>query len=472
MNPGTPIIVSALLIMILSSCQGQNENYEYSRPKKMNDGWQTESIETSNINHILLEDFFSNLDKEIYPNTHSVIIVKDNKLIFEKYMNGFDAKQRQYTASVSKSAGSVLTGIAIQQGLIEGINEGLPDRYLYELFPEYEQLLKPDSLKSKIRFQHALSMSGGLQWDENTYPYSDPRNDWIAASHSDDPFTYLFEKEISSPPGSTFNYNGGYSLLLSKQVQDASGSTALTFAKENLFKPLKIKDYEWESLDNGLTDTDGGLHLRPRDMAKIGQLYLNNGKWNGEQIVDSLWITESTKEQITSYGMPNYGYQWWCGTFHTATTSSYTYFASGHGGQKIFVFPEYEAVIVITHQVFDNDHGEINNIRMLSNYIVPAMSKANEESSEVIMTVDLLNKYVGTYENESESFEIVLEHGQLFVTEENRPNMVLLPLSDNSFTSLMPEGIEVRISFTENEDQITGLNVNFYFRELSYIKIN
>ncbi|MBI9067611.1 MAG: serine hydrolase [Salinivirgaceae bacterium] len=468
MNLKTISLISACLILTLSSCQSQN----YKKPKQKNDNWQTASSDEFDINHYLLSQLYENLNNEIFPNTHSVLIIKDNKLIFEKYLNGFNEDRKQFTASVSKSVGSILTGIAIEEGLLESINNGILEKNISDLFNDYKSLLNEDSLKSTIRFKHILSMSGGLDWDEHTYPYSDRRNDWIAASHSIDPFVFLFEKKMVTKPGNNFNYNGGYSLLLSKQIQDITGKSALEYAKEKLFKPLKIKEYEWESVRCGLTDTDGGLHLLPRDMAKIGQLYLNNGRWDGEQIVDSNWVKESTKEQIISEGMPNYGFQWWCGTFHSKAISSYTYFTSGLGGQKIYVFPEFNVVIVITHQVFDNNYGELNNIKILSNYILPSLVNTTQTIEPIILSITDLNKYVGVYSNDNESFEIKLKNNQLIVSEPNRPEMVLSPNSNNKFTSILPQGIDVVANFHSNSEKgISGMDISFSFNELSYKKI-
>jgi len=455
------------LILNSAACQSQ----EYKIPDNLNDGWETASITKYGIGKKLLDKLLADLDGEKFPNTHSVLIIKDNKLVYEKYLHGYSNKRKHYTASVSKSAGAILTGIAIQEGLIPDLAEGMLDKPLYELFPKHKTQIIEDSAKSTILFRHLLSMSGGLEWDETTHPYNDSRNDWVTASNSEDPIAYLFNKKVVTEPGKVFNYNGGYSIMLSEQIQRLSGKTALKYAEEKLFKSLKITDYEWESLSCGLTDTDGGLHLLPRDMAKLGQLYLNKGSWNGQQIVSEKWIEESTKEQFISQGMPNYGFQWWCGNFHYKGKSAYTYFASGHGGQKIFVFPEFEAVIVITHQVFNNNYGELNNIKMLSNYILPALDTSLEKKENYELSLSELKKYAGNYSNSNDKFEIKLENNKLTVSDETRPTLTLIPIAENEFNASMPEGIDVQFSFTQNADgSVKGLGIYFSFREMEYSK--
>lgn len=461
------LLLLSFLILSFSSFCGQ----DYRTSKKLNNGWETGSLSEVNIDAALIEKLIADLRANDFPNTHAVLIIKDNKLVFEEYLNGYSKKRKQYTASVSKSVGSILTGIAIQEGVIEAIGSGVLDKPVYELFPKYKKLIIEDSSKSKILFRHVLSMTGGLLWDENSYPYNDSRNDWTAASTSRDPINYLLSKEMINQPGEVFIYNGGYSIMLSEQIQRLTGKSALKYAEAKLFKPLEISDYEWESLRCGLTDTDGGLHLLPRDMAKIGQLYLNKGSWAGKQIVSKDWIEESTKEQITSQGMPNYGFQWWCGNFFYKSKSAYTFFASGHGGQKIYVFPDFNAVIVITHQVFDNNSGETNNIKMLSNYILPSFDKNLLKAEKYVLSARDLKKFTGIYSDSNDNFEITIKNNELIVSRKRRPDMKLTPAAKNKFTSKILGGIEVQFKFNQkNNGSISGLEIFFSFREMKYSK--
>jgi len=423
------------------------------------------------VDSLKIQELTNDIANEKFPKTNAVIIYKDQELIYEKYANGFNRNQKQYTASVSKTAGNILVGIAMQQGIIKDIESGILDQSIYKIFPKYKDQIIKDSLKSKILFRHILSMTGGLQWDEKSFSYNDTRNDWIAASNSDDPIKYLLNKPMASEPGKIFNYNGGYSIMLSYLIENKTKNSALQFAKEYLFKPLNIKDFEWESISNGLTDTDGGLHLRPIDMAKLGQLYLNKGKWNGRQIVSKKWIEESIKEHIISAEMPNYGFQWWCGDFNYKGKKAFTYFASGMGGQKIFVFPEFNSVIVITHEVFNNPIGELNNIKMLSNYLLPALDKHEKYKETYKFNTNYIEKYIGNYVNSKDSFTIDSENNELYLIAPNEPKLKLIPTKDHKFKVLYPQGVEFHLNFKSDASlNINSVIATIAFREIMYKK--
>jgi len=456
------IEIILMLFVITSSCQNPN-NQQNSIHKATSSPFELSSRHLQNLT--------KDIDSGIFSKTHAVIVYKDQNLIYEKYINGFKSNQKQYTASVSKSVGNILIGIAMQQGILEDADSGILDQPVYKLFPKYKNLLINDSLKRKILFRNILSMTGGLQWDESTYSYNDSRNDWISASNSNDPLKFLFNKPMAEKPGTTFNYNGGYSIMLSYLIQKKTNQSALKFAEENLFNPLNIKEFEWESIRNGLTDTDGGLHLLPKDMAKLGLLYLNMGKWNGKQIVSKKWIEESTKEQIISNGMPNYGFQWWCGNFNYKDTKAYTFFASGSGGQKIYVFPSFNSVIVISHQVFDNNIGELNNIKILSNYLLPALDKYEDTHNNYSIDPDERINYIGEYMNENDSFSIVLENDTLYIIDPDQPKLKLIPLGYNKFKLRYPQGVDFYLTFHTDETlKINSVKATIAFREIVYQK--
>jgi CubicO group peptidase (beta-lactamase class C family) len=199
-----------------------------------------------------------------------------------------------------------------------------------------------------------LSMSAGLSWDEWAHPYTDPRNDAAVMASKADFFRYVLERPVAQPPGKKFVYNSGLSLMLGEVVHQASGLPADAFAGRYLFAPLGITNWNWQTAPNGVVNTLGGLWLRPRDMAKIGQLMLNRGRWNGQQIVSEEWVGKSTKRQIATGQLPawfaadGYGYQWWLGSFHGHDGPIESYGARGQGGQFIVVLPKLQMVAVIT----------------------------------------------------------------------------------------------------------------------------
>ena len=229
-------------------------------------------------------------------NVHGVVVVRSGKLVFEQYFAGhdmpwgrdagryeFDATTQHDMRSVTKSVVSLLLGIALDRKLIANLDEPV-----LKFFPEYAELKTPDW--EKITLRHLVKMSSGQQWDENL-PW-DPKNDEWHLVNDADPLRYVFQKPFAFPPDTVWTYNGGSSDLLGKVIEKASGTPIDAFAREALFEPLGITDWQLMNYRNGKVATAAGLRLRPRDAAKIGQLMLDKGNWNGRQIVSAEWIAE------------------------------------------------------------------------------------------------------------------------------------------------------------------------------------
>jgi CubicO group peptidase (beta-lactamase class C family) len=456
--------------------------------------WSTASPADVSLDPVPLDRLRQDAAAGVFPNLHAILVVKSGDLVLEEYFNGYGPETRQYTASVSKSVGSILVGIAMDQGLLPALGEGGANRPVLELLPEYEDVIWADPIKRRLVLRHVLSMSAGLEWDETSYPYDDPRNDWVQARDREDPVGFTLWKPVVAEPGSEFVYNGGLSILLSRLVHDASGMTAAEFADRHLFAPLGIRDYEWERLPGGLTDTDGGLHMQPRDLAKLGLLYLSGGEWDGTRIVSEEWVEESTREHIINQGAPNYGYQWWCGDFQYADRSAYTFFASGHGGQKIFVFPGFDLVVVITHEVFDNPLGELRNTAILSRYVLPAADSTLAPSTPAAATgaatdasgetrepaphetplepdAATLVRYAGLYQAAEQQLTIELRDGALYAHAEEAPPMQLVPLSERRFRATVFDLVDVNFVFDLTEEGVVrGARATWGFNDTVFEK--
>ncbi|WP_435507793.1 serine hydrolase domain-containing protein, partial [Variovorax sp. RHLX14] len=254
-------------------------------------------------------------------NIHSVLVARSGKLVFERYFSGsdqvpglffgsrvkdvtFHADTLHDVKSVSKSVASLAVGIAIDQGLIRSVNEPI-----FSFFPELADLRSPE--KDRIQLVHALTMSMGLKWVEAT-PATGEDNDESRMHRAAEPSRYVLGLESTAPPGQEFFYNTGALTLVSAIVRKATGRPLDEFARTELFKPLGITDFEWSRV-KGDTDAGGGLRMRPRDMAKIGQLVLSGGRWNDRQIVSRDWIETSTTSKLKATDDQFYGYLWWLG---------------------------------------------------------------------------------------------------------------------------------------------------------------
>ena len=194
---------------------------------------------------------------------------------------------------------------------------------------------------------------------------------------SDDPVRYVLEQPVVAPAGSKFSYSSGISIALGKIIAKVSGMPADKFADQYLFEPLGISDFYWSKYPGEIVQTGGGLFLRPRDMAKIGYLYLNGGRWEGKQIVSAQWIQESTKGRVDSSQIPQaaradgYGYLWWLSSFKVGEDVVESYSARGRGGQFILILPKQQIVAVFTSPA-DNSL-MFQPLDIVQKYLLPAV---------------------------------------------------------------------------------------------------
>ena len=291
--------------------------------------------EDHQIDATLLDELQSEILQNIYGEVHSLLIVRDGQLVFEKYYEGYDRDQLHPLYSVTKTFTSGLIGIGIDQGFIED-----SDEYLVDFFPEYLDLINSDSLKREVRLNHMLTMTSGFGnetgiWDSNDY------------------VDFMLNLTSQFTPGEVWSYSGGTTMLLSKMLQNRTSMTAEEFGAINLFAPIGINQWTWNTTPSGITGTAGGLSLRPLDMAAFGQLCLQKGKWDSAEVISEAWIDESvqvridTKVKERSYGYHLYQYL----DSHPISQLLQTndlYFASGANEQKLYVIPHLDCVVAIT----------------------------------------------------------------------------------------------------------------------------
>jgi CubicO group peptidase (beta-lactamase class C family) len=321
--------------------------------------WEVAEPESAGLSRGPLEAMIKWLDGFEEANIHGVVVVRGGRLLFEHYRTGEDQcwgeplgkvahgpDSKHDLRSVTKSVISLLFGIALDRKLIGSIDEPMLD-----WFPDYSDLRTPE--KERIRLRHLLTMSAGLEWDE--YNYSDPRNSELCMLRSSDQYRYALEQPVASPPGQVWTYNSGSSLLLGAVIAKAAGAALDDVAREFLLEPLGISDFDWtRNATSGILEV-GGLRLRARDFAKIGQLVLAGGSWSGRQIVSRQWIEESTAAHIgPADRLYFYGYQWWQGRSLLGGREVRWVNAMGLGGQRIFIVPSLDLVAVITAGLYWN----------------------------------------------------------------------------------------------------------------------
>ena len=303
------------------------------------------------------------MEKEIdrnYPNLYSILVQKDGAIVYEKYYQGHNADTYTHVFSVTKSVMSALVGIALDKGMIQSIDQPIAD-YLPEIFPD------PDKYnKKEITIRHALTMTSGLS------PTDQSLNRWMA---SPDWFAYTVNQPKDLPAGKKFSYNTGLTHLLSGVITRASGMSTKDFADRYLFGPLGITNYRWETDPKGYYGGGHLIYLTPRDMAKFGQLYLQHGLWNGEQVVPEIWVDESTRSQVAVDDHTSYGYLWWIYSTYDSksNTALPTYAAHGMGNQQIIVIPERDLVVTITCDPDVLSKDRTDPAVMVEKFILPAL---------------------------------------------------------------------------------------------------
>ena len=242
--------------------------------------------------------------------------------------------------SVTKTVTSVIIGVARTRG-------EFPDLATPILkFFEESKVANVDERKRRVTIRHLLTMTGGLDWNEEL-PYNDPNNTASLMEASFDWVEFTINRKMAREPGTVFNYSSGESELLAHIFHAATGWDIEEYAAEHLFTPLGIDRFFWKRTPSGPVDTEGGLYLNPHDLAKIACLFLNKGVWQGKAIVNPEWVTDSVtpKVEVDESGV-KYGLKWWLYPYGDGSRLAWA--GSGFGGQMPIIIPEHDLVLVVT----------------------------------------------------------------------------------------------------------------------------
>jgi CubicO group peptidase (beta-lactamase class C family) len=341
--------------------------YIYHVPPQLSDGWSVGNLESAGINQNSLENMVDQINNRGHSSfVRQVLIVRNNTLVFEEYFGAATINSVSHMQSATKSIVAAIFGIAQGNGFVASIDDS-PFDYL----PEYQHLNGPQ--KADISIRHVLSMTPGLEWNENSTPTFGIANDNIAAYSSNNYIRYVLQKDVVTTPGSTWNYNSGCPMILAGIVKNQTGMHIDEYAEQALFGPLDINTLSWEYQSDGLPLATGGLWLRGRDSAKIAQLYLDDGMWQGAQIIPQQWIENSMSVHAAIEPGIDYGYLWWTRDF----AGYRLWFASGYGGQLIITVPEEEVAIIINAEYTRSadETGRRQSIiwELLADHVFPAI---------------------------------------------------------------------------------------------------
>lgn len=341
----------------------QYYKYDYGQPKNIKDGLVTGNISNSGLDKTLLSEMMKRIIDGQHPNVHSILISKGGKLVFEEYFYEHNQNKLHELRSATKSFISSLTGIAIDKGYIKSKDENV-----LSYFPEYT-IMNNSIAKQKITIENLLTNQSGLDCDI-TNPNS--AGNETVMGNTDDWVKFTLDLPMIDSADGKGMYCSGNPITLGRIIEKTTKETLPNFANHHLFKPLGIKNYIWNFIPNRTSaETFCQLYLSSRDMVKFGLLYLNKGNWNGKQVISSSWVEQSLKKHSTVQGV-NYGYLWWNKYLDADGVRYYTFGAQGNGGQKIYIFQEFDMVIVITG---GNYNSQSPSDELIKKYILAPFNK-------------------------------------------------------------------------------------------------
>ena len=355
---------------------------ECGAPAAMSDDWPVSPPAQQGLDPELICGTGPGLAKRTEAVPHAVVVVRHGMLVYEQYFAGdMYGYVRQYNAniphdiaSITKGVVALLIGIAFDRGLLSDL-----DTPVVSFFPEYADLRTPE--KDRISLRHLLAMTSGLDWPERAISLDDWANVVRQGWSASDPYRFVLARSVEITPGTAWNYNSGGVWLLGLILRKVSGQPIEEFAKEALLEPLGIKDEVWDRFPNGDAATSGGLRLRPRDLAKLGQLVLDGGVWHGRRIVSAGWIKQMIAPQSPRgwwFGFArSYGYLWWQGQSLVGDHDIEWVGALGRGGQRLYVVPTLNLVVAVTAGLYIANGGSpapesLAGETALNSFVLPA----------------------------------------------------------------------------------------------------
>jgi len=329
------------------------------------DGWSTVSLKQAGVKPEPVAALIRAIKLGVYEDIHCILLVKGGQLCLEEYFKGYNIEKTHEIRSATKSIGSVLLGIAIDKGYLSGIKGPI-----WQYFKD--RAANWNDLRRAVTIQDLLTMTSGFECDDHSgEPFQCERDMY----KTDDWIEFALNLPMAQTPGVQWAYNSASLILLSEIISQKTGQAVTLFAEKYLIKPLGITDIRWGFSPKGRVWLAGNTSMRPRDMAKFGQMCLNKGLWRNQRIVSEKWLAESTRFHVdTEYGM-EYGYLWWRGRQEINDQQIEAFWAQGNGGQVIFICPPLDMVAVFTGGNF-NSILEFQFMGMLINYILPSMLPA------------------------------------------------------------------------------------------------
>jgi CubicO group peptidase (beta-lactamase class C family) len=337
------------------------------RPLPANSGWE---ISKASFDHAKIEELNRKIAGNVYKQITSIVVINDGKLLLEEYFNGATRDTLHNTRSATKSFTSTMMGIAINDGHIKSENQILKDFYDLKKFANFSAKKESVTIRSLLTMSSAFDGNDDDEGSPGNEEKMYPTDDWVK-------FALDLPMDDKRRVGEKWAYFTAGVVLLGDIINKSVPEGLEKYADKKLFQPLGITKYQWGYTPQKVPNTAGGLLMNALDFAKYGQLYWNGGKWKGRQVVPRNWVAQSFTKQIAlpSGGDDFYGYLFWNTTFNIGGKRYEAFFATGNGGNKIYVFKDQPLVIVVTATAYGKwyMHSQVSN--MMERYILPAVVK-------------------------------------------------------------------------------------------------
>lgn len=353
-------IVVAQALLTVSLALAPNASYS-----EMVNGWPVHQSGE-------FDQALSTLDREIredeYKEINSLIVVHDGKLLYERYYNGSNRDDTHNPRSVGKTFVMPVLGLAIANGHIDGLDQKLADFYDLESYRHYSEK------KSRVTLRHLVTMTSGFEGfdfvsesignEENMYPQAD----WVK-------WTLNLPMSETRDPGQAWRYFTAGIVVVGDILNKTLPGGLEVYANTHLFEPLGITNYDWQHTPQRVANTAGGIQLTPLDFAKFGELHRNDGVWGDKRLLPAGWARQSLAPVVdTTTEGDRYGRLWWNKRYAVNGEQWETSYCSGNGGNKIFVFPDQDLVIVVTASAYGRPYGHSQVDRMMTEHILPAVA--------------------------------------------------------------------------------------------------
>lgn len=328
----------------------------------------------------LLDSMTTAVAGNVYSDMHSILIAKDGKSIYEQYFNGWNKDSLQDSRSAFKSITSLLTGIAVDKGLIQDVNQKV-----YSFFPEVKDFSGNNAWKKYMTIEHLLRMESGFDCEE----FNDGKDCETDMMATKDWVRFSLDLPMKDKPGTVWAYTSCNPMIISGIIRRVAKMSVMDFAKKYLFEPMGIKHYRWTVDPSGYGMTAGSFYILPADMLKIGEMVRQKGMWNGHRIVSAAWLEKSTSTPISipdfsfvkfsksAVAIPQptyYGYYWYKEAIQTSAYQEDVLFASGNGGQYIMMIERLGIVVVFTQGNYNSWKAK-RAFDLLARFILPAFEK-------------------------------------------------------------------------------------------------